>query len=94
MTDGFSLDGTLQGLASTLRAAGTTLGGIGAAPPAPDAGEVTGDMAMLMVEFTERAAELVLGVSTAGDDVATGSEAYMSMEDAAVQGLRAGMRTD
>lgn len=85
--NGFSVNGTLDGLVSTLRAAGTTLGGIGAAPPAPDAGEVGGEMAMLMVGFTDCAAELVLGASMAGDNVASGWQAYLNVENAAQQRL-------
>lgn len=87
--DGYSLESTLDGLASTLRTAGTVLGGVGTPPPAPNAGEVSGDIAMLMVAFTDSAAELVLGVSIAGDNVAAGSETYLSAEQAAEQNLSA-----
>lgn len=87
MTDGYSLQGTLDGLASTLRTAGSNLGGIGAPPATPDAGDLTGNLAMMMVGFTDSAAEVVLGVSVAGDNVAAGSETYLNMEDSARQGL-------
>jgi hypothetical protein len=42
---------------------------------------------MMMVGFTDSAAEVVLGVSVAGDNVAAGSETYLNMEDSARQGL-------
>lgn len=88
MPDGYGLgDGNLDGLASTLRTASATLGGIGAAPPAPDAGDLSGDLAMVMVAYTDCAAELVLGVGTAGDNLAEGSTDYLTQEDAAAHNL-------
>lgn len=87
MTDGYGVNGTLEGLSSTLRNAGSQLAGIGAPPPTPDAGDLTGILAMMMVAFTDSAAEVVLGVSIAGDHVAAGSETYLNMEDVARQSL-------
>ncbi|OLF18219.1 hypothetical protein [Actinophytocola xanthii] len=87
MTDGYSVDGGLEGIASTLRSAGSNLGGIGAPPPAPDAGDLTGALTMMIVGFTDSAAEVVLGVGIAGDNVAAGSETYLNLEDSARQGL-------
>lgn len=78
MTGGFGTDpDAMQGFASTLRTAATHLAALGEAPPAmPDAGEVSGDMANVISHLMNGGAELITGVTAAGDAVAAGGGDY------------------
>lgn len=80
--------GVLDGMARTLRDAGTTLDSVGgSAPGTPDAGPLSGEMAELMALFTGAAGELVIRVSAAGDAVADGGETYVDTDQSAGENL-------
>ncbi len=86
---GFQVDpGLLESIASSLRNSGTSLADTAGSPPEPpDAGELTGQMSELMAAFMDGTAELVAGVSAAGDAVADGGTTYGETDDEAIQQL-------
>lgn len=83
MTSGFTADpAQMETMASTLRNAGLTLDSVGSsAPSAPDAGEVTADIAAVIGHLANSAGELVVGVAAAGDAVAQGGADYAEAEE-------------
>ncbi|MGH3972992.1 MAG: hypothetical protein ACRDS9_06675 [Pseudonocardiaceae bacterium] len=87
MTSGFKVDPALmETMAGTLRNAGLALDSAGnGAPTAPDAGDVTADIAALIGHLTNSAGELVVGVTAAGDAIARGGEDYLEAEDSGHQ---------
>ncbi len=78
----------LQAIAGRLRQAGETLDAAGrGAPPTPDAGDVTPDLAALLAHLTGGAGNLVVGLKEAGDRVDQARAAYQSSDAAAAQSL-------
>jgi hypothetical protein len=90
MTSGFKADPALmETMAGTLRNAGLALDSAGnGAPTAPDAGDVTADIAALIGHLTNSAGELVVGVTAAGDAIAQGGADYLEAEGSGRQSFR------
>ncbi|MDQ3151072.1 MAG: hypothetical protein M3R63_04880 [Actinomycetota bacterium] len=83
MGEGFGTDpAAMAGFASTLHTAATDLAALGdSLPDMPDAGEVSADMASVLSHLTAVVAELVTGVTAAGDSVSAGGSDYAEGED-------------
>ncbi|MGH3451391.1 MAG: hypothetical protein ACRDQW_11845 [Haloechinothrix sp.] len=85
--------GVIDGVARTLRNAGTQLDEIGGSVPAtPDAGDAGPAIATILAQLTDNAGQLVLGLAAAGDTVATASSQYAD-DDAAARDTFAGARS-
>lgn len=82
MTDQLQTDpAVMERLASTLHGKATTLASVGGSVPGtPDAGEVSADMAVVLSQLVAATAELVTGVTAAGDAVASGGAEYAESE--------------
>ncbi|MDQ4021818.1 MAG: hypothetical protein M3257_09385 [Actinomycetota bacterium] len=82
MTDQLQTDpAVMEGLASTLRHSATTMASVGGSvPDTPDAGEVSADMAVVLSQLVAATAELVSGVTAAGDALASGGAEYAESE--------------
>ncbi len=88
---GFDVDPELlDAVARRLQRAGEI--DLGGAAPAPEAGEVSGDVGAVLAHLLRGLGELAAGVTAAGDTVA-GNAADYRAEDAAVgEALRGGNR--
>jgi uncharacterized protein YukE len=82
VTDQLQTDpAVMERLASTLHGKATTLASVGSSVPGtPDAGEVSADMAVVLSQLVAATAELVTGVTAAGDAVASGGAEYTDSE--------------
>lgn len=86
---GYGVDpAAMEDLAATLRGGVAALDPLAdSLPSMPDAGELSGEMAGALSNFARGAAELMMGVSTAGDHVAAGGAEYAGAEDAGRRGF-------
>ncbi len=75
-------DGTLQGIASSLRSGSESVADLeGSVPSAPDAGAVSGPLGQLLSHFVDQAGELATGVAAAADAVEDSGRTYASTDD-------------
>jgi hypothetical protein len=76
--------GVLDGIASTLRNASSTLDSVGnSMPGTPDAGDGTAAITGIMARIVDNAGQLVIGAAAAGDAVAAANGAYKENDAAA-----------
>lgn len=69
--------GVLDGIASTLRSASSSVDDLGTtAPGAPDAGDGTPAITGIRARLVDSAGQLVIGAAAAADAVASGKAAY------------------
>lgn len=79
---------TLQSVAGRLRRAGEALDEVGGGvPPAPQAGDLTPDIAALMGHLTDVSGNLVVGLKEAGDRVEQSRAAYSGADRGAAANL-------
>lgn len=85
--------GVIDGIARTLRDAGTDLDSVGGSLPAtPDAGDATPALAAILAQLSDNAGQLVVGLAAAGDTVSDAGARY-SEDDAAARDTFAGAQT-
>lgn len=81
--------GVLDGIASTLRNASSSLDSVGnSMPGTPDAGDATAAITGIMARIVDNAGQLVIGAAAAGDAVATANAAYQKNDAAAKEDLQ------
>ncbi len=80
---GYEVDeGTLQGVAASLRDGSQSVADLGGSvPSAPDAGAVSGSLGQLLSHFVDQAGELATGVAAAADAVEESGRSYASTDD-------------
>lgn len=85
----FTVDpAALDAVAQRLQQAGAI--DIGAAAPAPDAGEVSADVGAVLAHLVRSLGELAAGVTAAGDAVAAGAADYRAEDQAVARSLTEG----
>ncbi|MGH3902962.1 MAG: hypothetical protein ACRDTE_01995 [Pseudonocardiaceae bacterium] len=86
---GFGADpAAMEDIAGTLHSGVARLDSLAdSLPGMPDGGELSGDMAAALSNFARCAAELVMGISTAGDHVAAGGAEYAEADDSGRRGF-------
>jgi hypothetical protein len=89
MGGGFQADsGVIENLSKTLRGGADSLNNLaGSVPAVPDAGDVSGQMAVLIAKQVDAAGEIAVGVGAAGDAVAQGGTAYTETDQAVQRSL-------
>jgi hypothetical protein len=87
--DGFLVDdGVITGVADMLRRGSDGLEKVGGSvPEAPDAGEVSGVMGVLMSKLVDAAGEVSTGAAAAAAAVEEGGRAYVETDQAATRSL-------
>jgi len=76
----------LDSIARRLSQSGDALDGLGtSAPGVPDAGDVSGMMGGVIAHLAEAAGNMVVGLKTAGDEVAKSRQEYAGKDQAAAQ---------
>jgi hypothetical protein len=88
----FSADpGVIDNLASMLRSGSDGLNNLaGSVPGVPNAGDVSGQMAVLIAKQVGAAGEIAVGAGAAADAVSQGGTAYTETDHAAAQSLPKG----